>query len=39
MTKSHKDNASNGKLRISATGAIGAIGKTLNAHNTYFGKE
>ncbi len=39
MTKSHKDNASNGKLRISTTGAIGAIGKTLNAHNTYFGKE
>ena len=39
MTKSHKENASNGKLRISATGVIGAIGKTLNAHNTYFGKE
>ncbi len=39
MTKSHKDNASNGKLRISTTGAIGAIGNILNAHNTYFGKE
>lgn len=39
ITKSHKDNASNGKLKISTTGAIGTIGKTLNAQNTYFGKE
>ena len=39
ITKSHKANASNGKLKISTTGAIGTIGKTLNAHNTYFGKK
>lgn len=38
-TLSHKDNASNGRLKISATGVIGTIGKKLNAHNTYFGKE
>lgn len=35
----HKAEALNGKLRVSSTGIIGAIGKTLNAKNTFFGEE
>lgn len=35
----HKSEATNGKLRVSSTGVIGAIGKTLNANNTFFGEK
>lgn len=39
MVKSHKSDASNGMLKVASTGLIGSIGKTLNAQNTFFGKE
>lgn len=36
----HKDEASQGKLKVAAsTGILGSIGKTLNANNTFFGEE
>lgn len=39
MVLSHKNEASNGRLKIASTGLIGSIGKTLNAQNTFFGEE
>lgn len=39
MVQLHKSDASNGKLKVASTGLIGSIGKTLNAQNTFFGKE
>lgn len=35
----HKEKATNGKLKVASTGVIGTIGKTLNARNTFYGKE
>lgn len=35
----HKEKATNGKLKVSSTGVIGTIGKTLNAKNTFYGKK
>ena len=37
MTKTHKKDAINGKLKIASTGIIGSIGQQLNAANTFFG--
>lgn len=39
MAINHKDDATAGKMKIASTGLLGSIGKTLNANNTFYGKE
>lgn len=31
--------AINGDIKVAATGALGSVGKTLNAKNTFYGKK
>ena len=39
LTEQHKVSAINGGIKIASTGALGSIGKTLNAKNTFYGKK
>lgn len=39
LTEQHKVSAINGEVKIAATGALGSIGKILNAKNTFYGKK
>lgn len=39
ITEDFKNAANNNTLKIASTGIIGSIGKSLNAKNTFFGKE
>ena len=39
LTEQHKTSAINGDIKVAATGALGSVGKTLNAKNTFYGKK
>lgn len=39
LTEEHKSSAVNGGIKVAATGALGSIGKSLNAKNTFYGKK
>ena len=39
LGEQHKNSAINGTVKVAATGALGSIGKTLNAKNTFYGKK
>ena len=39
LTEQHKISATNSCIKVSTTGALGSVGKILNAKNTSYGKE
>lgn len=39
IAEMHKAEAKSGALKVSATGVLGTIGKTLNASNTFYGEK
>lgn len=39
LTEQHKSSATQGAIKVAATGALGSVGKTLNAKNTFYGKK
>ena len=39
LTEQHKTSTTNGGIKVAASGALGSIGKTLNAKNTFYGKK